>query len=240
MFLCANFSHAMAKKEAVQGIFNRIAPCYDRLNHLFSLNIDKGWRRKALRQLEEKDKTLLLDVACGTADFSLAAIKVGVRRVIGTDISEKMLEIGRQKVIQAGLEEKIQLEYGDCEQMRFADNTFNAVTVAFGIRNFERPEKGLAEMYRVLKPGGKVVILEFSTPRRFPMRQLYHFYFHHVMSTVGGWLSGDKGAFNYFPASVAQFPQGIHFVRMMNECGFVHISQKRLTCGIATLYVGVK
>jgi len=230
----------MAKKEAVQGIFNDIAPSYDRLNHFLSLNIDKKWRRKAIRCLQGNDKGKLLDVACGTGDFSIAASQAGVSRVIGIDISEKMLEIGRKKVEAAGLAAKIDLRYGDSERMEFADETFDAVTVAFGVRNFEHLEIGLKEMYRVLKQEGKVVILEFSMPRYFPMRQLYRFYFRHILPLVGGWISGNKGAYVYLPESVSRFPQGNDFLQILSVCGFKRTFQKRLTFGVASLYVGYK
>ena len=227
----------MAKKEAVQGIFNDIAPSYDRLNHFLSLNIDKKWRRKAIRCLQGNDKGKLLDVACGTGDFSIAASQAGVSRIIGIDISEKMLEIGRKKVEAAGLAAKIDLRYGDSERMEFADETFDAVTVAFGVRNFEHLEIGLKEMYRVLKQEGKVVILEFSMPRYFPMRQLY---FRHILPLVGGWISGNKGAYVYLPESVSRFPQGNDFLQILSVCGFKRTFQKRLTFGVASLYVGYK
>ena len=230
----------MAKKEAVQGIFNDIAPSYDRLNHFLSLNIDKKWRRKAIRCLQGNDKGKLLDVACGTGAFSIAASQAGVSRIIGIDISEKMLEIGRKKVEAAGLAAKIDLRYGDSERMEFADETFDAVTVAFGVRNFEHLEIGLKEMYRVLKQEGKVVILEFSMPRYFPMRQLYRFYFRHILPLVGGWISGNKGAYVYLPESVSRFPQGNDFLQILSVCGFKRTFQKRLTFGVASLYVGYK
>ena len=230
----------MAKKEAVQGIFNDIAPSYDRLNHFLSLNIDKKWRRKAIRCLQGNDKGKLLDVACGTGDFSIAASQAGVSRIIGIDISEKMLEIGRKKVEAAGLAAKIDLRYGDSERMEIADETFDAVTVAFGVRNFEHLEIGLKEMYRVLKQEGKVVILEFSMPRYFPMRQLYRFYFRHILPLVGGWISGNKGAYVYLPESVSRFPQGNDFLQILSVCGFKRTFQKRLTFGVASLYVGYK
>lgn len=230
----------MAKKEAVQGIFNDIAPSYDRLNHFLSLNIDKRWRRKAIRCLQGKEKGKLLDVACGTGDFSIAASRAGVAQIVGVDISEKMLEIGREKVKAAGLSAKIDLQYGDSEQMEFADGTFDAVTVAFGVRNFEHLEIGLKEMYRVLKAGGKVVILEFSMPRHFPMRQLYRFYFRHILPVLGGWISGNKGAYVYLPESVSRFPQGDEFLHILSACGFKQAFQKRLTFGIASLYWGIK
>lgn len=230
----------MAKKEAVQGIFNDIAPSYDRLNHFLSMNIDKRWRRKAIRCLQGNDKGKLLDVACGTGDFSITASQAGVSRIIGIDISEKMLEIGRKKVEAAGLSAKIDLRYGDSERMEFADETFDAVTVAFGVRNFEHLEIGLKEMYRVLKQEGKVVILEFSMPRHFPMRQLYRFYFRHILPVVGGWISGNKGAYVYLPESVSRFPQGNEFLQILSVCGFKRTFQKRLTFGVASLYVGYK
>lgn len=230
----------MAKKEAVQGIFNDIAPSYDRLNHFLSMNIDKKWRRKAIRCLQGNDKEKLLDVACGTGDFSIAASQAGVSQIIGIDISEKMLEIGRKKVKAAGLAAKIDLRYGDSERMEFADETFDAVTVAFGVRNFEHLEIGLKEMYRVLKQEGKVVILEFSMPRHFPMRQLYRFYFRHILPMVGGWISGNKGAYVYLPESVSRFPQGDEFLQILSACGFKRTFQRRLTFGVASLYVGYK
>lgn len=230
----------MAKKEVVKGIFNDIAPKYDLLNHLLSMNIDKGWRRKAMKCLGEKEKGYLLDVACGTGDFSIAAHRAGVRQVTGIDISENMVEVGRRKIQEAGLSEKIDLRTGDSEKMEFADATFDAVTVAFGVRNFEHLNLGLQEMQRVLKPGGKVIILEFSMPEHFPMKQMYKFYFRYILPTVGGWISGNKGAYTYLPESVMKFPQGLEFLDIMAACGFVGATQKKLSFGIASLYVATK
>ena len=230
----------MAKKEVVQDIFNDIAPRYDLLNHLLSLNIDKGWRRKAMRHIGKEGGRCVLDVACGTGDFSIAACRAGAERVTGIDISANMVEVGRRKVREAGLEHRIDLQIGDSERMDFADDVFDAVTVAFGVRYFEHLEAGLREMLRVLRPGGKAVILEFSMPERFPMRQLYTFYFRHVLPTVGGWISGNKGAYAYLPASVMNFPQGQAFLDIMRLCGFTSSVQHRLTFGIASLYVGEK
>lgn len=230
----------MAKKEAVKGIFDNIAPSYDRLNHFLSLNIDKKWRHKAIRTLDITGEEVLLDVACGTGDFSLAAAFAGAGQVIGIDISEKMLEIGREKVAACGLEGKVMLRYGDSERMEFPDNCFDAVTVAFGVRNFEHLSIGLREMFRVLKPGGKAVILEFSMPRHFPIRQLYRFYFRRILPVIGGWMSGNKGAYTYLPESVFHFPQGADFLRILEECGFRHTTRKKLTFGIASLYTGCK
>lgn len=230
----------MAKKEVVRDIFNDIAPRYDLLNHLLSLNIDKGWRRKAMKCIDEGSKGRLLDVACGTGDFSIAAHRAGVKRVTGIDISDNMVEVGKKKVKEMGLESVITLQNGDSEHIEFPDHTFDTVTVAFGVRNFEHLELGLKEMQRVLKPGGKVVILEFSMPEHFPMRQLYKFYFRHILPVVGGWISGNKGAYVYLPESVMKFPQGKDFLDVMSRCGFRDTCQQKLSFGIASLYIGIK
>ncbi len=230
----------MAKKEKVQEMFNGIAPKYDLLNHLLSLGIDKAWRRKAMRELERGAKDRVLDVACGTGDFSIEALRHGVRQVVGVDISENMLAVAREKARDKGLEEQLEFLYGDSEQLTFPDENFDAVTVAFGVRNFEHLERGLREMCRVLRPGGRVVILEFSTPDRFPMKQLYRFYFKHILPRVGGLVSGDRGAYEYLPASVFAFPQGDRFLDIMRACGFRDVRRRPLTFGIATLYTGEK
>lgn len=239
MIPCFYFVH-MAKKEAVKNIFNNIAPKYDALNHLFSLGIDRGWRKRALKCIGNPGEKQILDVACGTGDFSIAAVRAGVKEVTGIDISEKMLEIGRQKVQKSGLEKRIDLRVGDSEQMEFEDASFDAVTVAFGVRNFENLEKGLREIRRVLKPGGKAIILEFSMPRRFPVKQLYTFYFCRVLPFVGGLMSGNKGAYAYLPASVRNFPQGEKFLSILTACRFGQVSCRRFTFGIASLYCGIK
>lgn len=230
----------MAKKEAVKEIFDDIAPKYDLLNHCLSLNIDKIWRRKAMKCIGESEKGMLLDVACGTGDFSIAAYKAGVRQVTGIDISENMVEVGRRKIDALGLTSRIVLQSGDSEKMDFEDERFDVVTVAFGVRNFEHLELGLKEMLRVVKKGGKVIILEFSMPEHFPMKQLYKFYFRHILPVLGGWISGNKGAYTYLPESVMKFPQGETFLNIMKNCGYVRASQKRLSFGIASIYVGVK
>lgn len=230
----------MAKKEAVKEIFNDIAPKYDLLNHFLSLNIDKIWRRKAMRHIGEPEKGHLLDVACGTGDFSIAAYRTGVRQVTGIDISANMVEIGRKKVETMGLSSHITLQAGDSEQIEFEDGYFDAVTVAFGVRNFEHLEAGLKEMQRVLKSGGKVIILEFSMPEHFPMKQMYQFYFRRILPVVGGWISGNKGAYAYLPESVMRFPQGRVFLDILKNCGFRQVSRQKLTFGIASIYVGVK
>ncbi len=229
----------MAEKETVKNLFDDIAPRYDLLNHLLSLNIDKSWRRRAVRELEAGQEELL-DVACGTGDFAIAAVRTGVKRVTGIDISAGMVDIGKRKVEALGLSGRIALEIGDSEQMRFPDNAFDAVTVAFGVRNFEHLEQGLREMCRVLRPGGKVVILEFSMPDRFPMKQLYTLYFRCILPLFGGWISGNRGAYVYLPESVMRFPQGKTFLDIMGRSGFVRTARRKLTGGIASLYTGEK
>ena len=230
----------MAKKEKVQEMFNGIAPKYDLLNHLLSMGIDKSWRRKAMRELEGGRRRTVLDIACGTGDFSIEALRHGVERVVGADISENMLAVAREKAREKGLEDRLEFRYGDSENLDFEDGTFDAVTVAFGVRNFEHLERGLAEMCRVLRPGGKVVVLEFSTPERFPMKQLYRFYFKQILPRVGGFVSGDRKAYEYLPASVFAFPQGDRFLQIMRSCGYKNVAQRRLTFGIASLYTGEK
>ena len=229
----------MAEKETVKNLFDDIAPRYDLLNHLLSLNIDKSWRRRAVRELEAGQEELL-DVACGTGDFAIAAVRTGVKRVTGIDISAGMVDIGKRKVEALGLSGRIALEIGDSEQMRFPDNAFDAVTVAFGVRNFEYLEQGLREMCRVLRPGGKVVILEFSMPDRFPMKQLYTLYFRRILPLFGGWISGNRGAYVYLPESVMRFPQGKAFLDIMGRSGFVRAARRKLPGGIASLYTGEK
>lgn len=230
----------MAKKETVKEIFNDIAPKYDLLNHFLSLNIDKRWRRKAIKYIRSEEKGELLDVACGTGDFSIAACRAGVQKVTGIDISANMVAIGQKKVEALGLASSIVLQTGDSEKIEFEDGCFDVVTVAFGVRNFEHLKTGLNEMRRVLKKGGKVIILEFSMPEHFPMKQLYQFYFRRILPVLGGWISGNKGAYTYLPESVMKFPQGKAFLEILKESGFEHTTQQKLTFGIASIYVGVK
>ena len=224
----------MAKKEKVQEMFNGIAPKYDLLNHLLSMGIDKSWRKKAMKVVGAGRKDLVLDIACGTGDFSIEALKHGVKRVVGADISENMLAVAREKAKAKGLSDQLDFQFGDSENLTFDSNTFDAVTVAFGVRNFEHLELGLTEMCRGLKPGGKVVILEFSTPEHFPMKQLYNFYFRYILPFVGGVISGNRKAYEYLPASVFAFPQGKNFLDIMRGAGYSNVSQQRLTFGKET------
>ncbi len=230
-------------KEAgrVARMFDNIAWRYDFLNHFFSLHIDKIWRRKAVNELRGQQLDKVLDVATGTADLALVLYKrLHPRHVTGIDISEGMLEIGRQKIAKKGLEQQISLKQGDSEAIPFDDHTFDAVTVAFGVRNFEHLEKGLSEMLRVLKPTGKVVILEFSIPKNHIFRSIFHFYFFRILPFVGRMISKDAQAYNYLPDSVQSFPHGADFKDRMESCGFLDVKVRPLTFGIATIYTGIK
>ena len=232
----------MPKKEAVEKMFDSIAPEYDALNHIFSLNIDRLWRRRAVRALMEKDAGgEVLDVACGTGDFSVAlAGRSKNVRITGVDLSDGMLEGGRKKIAALGLESRIRLQKGDCEALEFADGSFDGVCVGFGVRNFEHLEQGLMEMRRVLKPGGKLVVLELSVPQNRILFSLYKFYFLKVMPWVGGKVSGDKAAYRYLPASVLHFPGPDRFKEILAGCGFRDIRHTALTFGLCRMYVAVK
>ncbi len=220
----------------VEGMFDNIAPKYDFLNHLLSLNIDKLWRKKLVKQLGAEKPMVILDVATGTADLAIAALKCYPKQVYGIDISEGMLEVGRKKIEALNLSPLITLAKGDAEQIPFADNTFDAVMVAFGVRNFENLEKGLAEMHRVTRPGGSVFILEFTMPRRFPVKQFYGLYFKFVLPLLGRIVSKDNAAYEYLPDSVAAFPQYHHFLTILSKAGFKNSDFKPLSLGIACLY----
>ena len=231
----------MAKKEGIRTLFDKIAPDYDKLNHILSLNIDKGWRRKAVRELADVETPLkVLDVACGTADFTIEiASKVTEgSNVVGVDISEGMLAVGREKVAKAGV--NAELLVGDCEALAYEDNSFDRISVGFGVRNFEHLELGLSEMYRVLNPGGKLVILELSVPSNRFVRWCYKLYFLKILPAIGGLVSGERGAYEYLPASVLRFPAPDKFMGMMKAAGFASVEHKPLTLGICRMYVGKK
>jgi demethylmenaquinone methyltransferase/2-methoxy-6-polyprenyl-1,4-benzoquinol methylase len=228
------------KKQQVAQMFDNISHRYDFLNHFLSLGIDKAWRRKAIRLLAPHQPRILLDVATGTGDFALQALKLNPDKVIGVDISEGMLDVGRKKITRLGLAEKVELKTGDSENLPFEQNKFDAVTVAFGVRNFENLEKGLQEIYRVLKPGARLVVLEFSMPRRFPFRQLYNFYFKAILPKIGQLISKDKSAYTYLPESVAAFPDGEDFVSILKNVGFKNTSCQPLTFGISSIYTAQK
>lgn len=248
--LMAKFAHdnivpfknsGLTKKQQVAGMFDTIAFRYDFLNHFLSGNIDVSWRKKAIKQLKALQPQKVLDVATGTADVALMVHKMlQPQQVTGIDISDGMLEVGRKKVAKAGLSHIIQLENGDSENMRFTDAAFDAITVAFGVRNFENLEKGLAEMYRVLKPGGQVVILEFSKPRQLAFKGLYNLYMNIVAPGIGKLIAKNKDAYQYLNDSVQKFPEGQSFVDVLHQAGFNNTYYKPLTMGICTLYCGSK
>ncbi len=229
------------KKEQVATMFDNISGTYDFLNHFLSLGIDVIWRKMAIAELKAGKPKQILDVATGTGDFAFEAIRIlKPDQVTGVDISEGMLAIAREKIIKRKLQDVFTVGMGDSEKLLFEDNRFDAVTVAFGVRNFEHLEKGLADMLRVLKPGGKAVILEFSKPRVFPVKQAYHFYFKYVTPAIGRLFSKDKSAYTYLPESVAAFPDGLRFIDMMQKAGFQHTKWRSLTFGICSIYTGIK
>lgn len=230
----------MPKKEKIREMFDGIAPSYDRLNHIMSLNVDKVWRRHALKQIVDGTPQRLLDVACGTGDSTISAAAAAAEGsvVTGVDISEGMMALVMDKARKAGVADRIRLQVADGEALPFADGSFHRVTCAFGIRNFEHKEKGLAEFRRVLCPGGRAVILELSVPQNRVIRWFYDLYFLHVLPWIGGVVSGDKAAYKYLPASVHAFPAPGEFCTMMREAGFSRVSHKAFTLGLCRMYVG--
>lgn len=228
------------KKEQIAKMFNNISHRYDFLNHFLSLGIDKLWRKTAIGFLKPLHPQFILDVATGTGDFAIQALNLNPRKITGIDISEGMLSIGTQKIQKLKLSHRIELLKGDSENLQFADDTFDAVTVGFGVRNFENLEEGLSEIRRVLKPGAMLVVLEFSRPRRFPMRQLYNFYFKNILPGLGRLISKDKSAYTYLPESVEAFPDGTDFENILNRVGFKETACKPLTFGISSIYTARK
>ncbi len=225
----------------IAAMFDRISPKYDALNHLLSLNIDKVWRRKTAKTVTKSHPNTLLDLATGTGDLAIALAKCNPQtHIIGLDISEKMLDIGKTKIAQRKLENQIELSLGNAATVPFEDNHFDAVTVAFGVRNFENLGKGVSEIHRVLKPAGKVFILEFSMPERWPVKQLYRFYFKRILPRIGRHLSKEPDAYTYLPESVERFPKPDDFMQLLSEKGLENCTKRTLSLGIATLYTAEK
>lgn len=226
------------KTEQIAAMFDAIAPRYDLLNRVLSMGIDQRWRRRAVRLLGSQHPSHVLDVATGTGDLAVQALSVGAESVVGVDIAERMLDVGRHKIEQLGLSDRVTLQYGDAMRLPFDDGTFDAALVAFGVRNFENLKSGLVEIHRVLRPSGVLVVLEFSRPRGFPVRQLYSAYSRYILPVIGRLLSGDTGAYSYLPASIQVFPDGDDFLEIMRGAGFVRVSAERLTFGVASIYMG--
>lgn len=228
------------KKEQVAEMFNNISKRYDLLNHVLSMGIDILWRKKAVRMLKPFSPKVILDIATGTGDFAIESANLKPDKIFGVDISEGMLNVGRKKIVDKKLDNVIEMQLGDSENLSFEDNYFDAVTVAFGVRNYENLKLGLSEMFRVMKPGGHVVIIEFSKPSKFPVKQVYNFYFKAILPTIGKLVSKDQSAYTYLPESVSAFPYGQKFIDIMKEVGFKETKAIPLTLGISSIYWGSK
>ena len=229
------------KGKLVEEMFDNIAPTYDTLNHRLSWDIDKGWRKKAIRQLLPFQPKAILDIATGTGDFAiLSAKELRPQRMIGIDISEGMMKIGQKKVEAEGLQHIVSFKKDDCTHLSFDDNSFDAVTAAFGIRNFQNLDQGLNEMYRVLRPNGHLSIVELTTPVSFPMKQLFKLYSHTMLPVYGKLISKDTSAYSYLTKTIEAFPQGEVMLDILRKAGFKNASFKRLTFGICTMYFATK
>ena len=235
------YNNEERKGSQIKRMFDTIATNYDQLNHTLSFGIDKIWRRKGVATLKPYAPKTILDIATGTGDLAILMYqKLHPEKIIGADISEGMMNVGKQKVEAKGLSPYITFEYQDCTELTYADNSFDAITASFGVRNFENTAKGLTEMCRVLNPGGRLMILEFSTPEHFPMKQLYNLYSHTIIPIVGRYLSKQKEAYNYLPESIKVVPQGKVMTDLLTSCGFKDAKVKTLTFGICSLYTGTK
>lgn len=234
------YNNSDSKKDQVAQMFNNIAYRYDFLNSLLSLGIHKGWRRKCVQLISEKNPKHLLDVATGTADFAIECMKLNPTSVIGIDISEGMMKFGREKIEKLNLQNKISLQYGDAETCDLPSNSIDAITVGFGVRNFQNLEKGLQNMNRILKPGGQICILEFSTPRKFPMKQFYKFHFKYITPTVGKLFSKDSSAYTYLPESIKVFPDNERFVEILEKTGYYKATFQAVSFGLAAIYLAEK
>lgn len=228
------------KKEEVRKMFDNISNKYDFLNHFLSLGIDRIWRRKAVNELKSINPKKLLDLATGTGDFAIACLRLNPDKIIGMDISNGMLEVGRKKMRLKKMDHIIDMRLGDSEALPFEDNTFDGLTVGFGVRNFEDLRKGLSEMLRVVRSGGKIVVLEFSKPKRFPVKQYFAFHSRFIIPFFGKRISKDDKAYAYLPESVAAFPEGRDFERILEELGYQNVKSRLVSGGIATIYTGLK
>lgn len=235
-----NKKSEISKKRQVEEMFNDISPKYDLLNHLLSANIDKLWRKRVVHMLEKKQPEKILDIATGTADFALQASQIRNSKITGIDISEGMLEVGKEKIKKKGLSQRIELIKADSENLPFDSASFDAAIVGFGVRNFENLQKGLSEVFRVLKPGSEFYVLEFSKPSKTPVKQLYKFYFNRILPLVGGLVSKNKNAYVYLPDSVNEFPDGAKFLAILADTGFIELQSFEQTFGIATIYKASK
>ncbi len=233
------YNNTENKKKQVTQMFDNIAKSYDFLNHSLSLGMDNVWRKIAIKKLTNNPATIL-DIATGTADFAISASKHTKAQITGIDISQGMLDVGNKKIVKKGLSDRIHLQHADSENLPFDDNSFDALTAGFGVRNFEDLNKGLCEMNRTLKSGGIVTILEPSEPTRFPLKQFYNLYFHYILPFVGGIISKDKNAYAYLPNSVIAFPSGEYFLAELEKAGFKNCEHVPLTFGIVSLYVAIK
>ena len=233
------YNNTETKKKQVTQMFDNIAGSYDLLNHTLSLGMDNIWRKIAIKKLNNNPATIL-DIATGTGDFAISASKYTNATITGIDISQGMLDVGVEKINKKGLTDRIQLQLADSENLPFQDNSYDAITAGFGVRNFEDLNKGLAEMYRTIKSGGIITILEPSEPTHFPLKQFYKLYFHHILPFIGGIISKDKNAYNYLPDSVSAFPSGNNFLNELVKVGFKESKHIPLSFGIVSLYVAIK
>ena len=234
------YNSQKSKKEEVEQMFDNISAKYDFLNHFLSLGIDKIWRRKAVKELRLTQPKKILDIATGTGDFAIANLKLNPEEIVGIDISNGMLDVGRQKMIKRNVDHIVTMKQADSEAIPFDEGYFDGLTVGFGVRNFENLEKGLSEMLRVLRPGGKAVILEFSKPKVFPIKQAFGFYSKYVIPVLGKNISKDEKAYAYLPESVAAFPEGKDFMDILTKLNYKNVSATTVSGGIATIYTGIK
>jgi len=228
------------KKEQVRNMFNSIASDYDFLNHFLSIGVDRRWRKFTIDLIKKMKHDSILDVASGTADLAIRAAKIHPKKIIGVDISDKMLEIGRKKIRSKNLEKLISLQNADSENLPFPNESFDIAMAAFGVRNFEDLNKGISEMFRVINSGGAIVVLEFSKPQKFPFKQIYFLYFQNILPFIGKIISKNKTAYSYLPESVSTFPSGTEFLRVLKKNGFINNHFHPLTMGVASVYMGKK